>query len=385
MKRNIVLINLAAFFLWMSMYAYVPTLPSFAASLGASAAMIGVIGGAYGVMQIVLRIPLGISSDKLNRDRLLLVIGFAILVVSGILFTFAKTVQQVVFARGVAGAAAAWWVIISASYAKYNDENKQVKAQGILSASSSMGKVAAALIGGFTAQFFGERAPFYAALAVAIVGLVSMCFLKKPAQEQKITPPTGKELLSLMKNRDLVIISFLGIFAQLVCFAIPTYFTYQIAETLGATPADQGNLMLVYFLVTALISLFVGTKVYHKIGGIKCVVGAFLIDAFACIPFFYHINLPVVFLMQVLSGIGYGILTSALAGFVIKAVTPAQRSTATGIFQSVYAIGIFVGPVIAGAVIEYASFDAAYWVIGAISAAAGVVSAFILPKRYDQL
>ena len=54
MKRNILVLNLAAVFLWMSMYTYVPTLTSYAASLGATAAMIGAIGGAYGIMQIAL-------------------------------------------------------------------------------------------------------------------------------------------------------------------------------------------------------------------------------------------------------------------------------------------------------------------------------------------
>lgn len=385
MKRNLILINFAAFFLWLAMYSYVPTLPAFAASLGATAVMLGVIGGAYGLMQILLRIPLGIFADKTGKDKLLLIIGFIILTLSAVLFLFSDTVEAVVFARGVAGAAAAWWVIISASYAKYNEESKQVKAQGVLSASSSMGKVLAALLGGLSAQFFGLRAPFYVALIAALTGLVAMFFLKAPAKPETRTPPTVKELLSLLKNRELVIISVLCLFAQLNCFAIPSYFTSVAAENIGADPGQLGGLMLVYFLTVALISLFVGGRLYRKIGGIKIVVASFILCAFSCIPMFYHMNLMVIYLMQAISGIGYGILTSALAGFVIKAVEPHQRSTATGIFQSLYAIGIFVGPVIAGGVIEAVSFDAAYWVIGIITVAAAVLCGLLLPKKYGKM
>ena len=74
-------------------------------------------------------------------------------------------------ARGVGGAAAAWWVVICASYSKYNEEDKQVKAQGLLNASSNMGKVVAALAGGLLAQAFGLHAPFYFAFLVALVGI----------------------------------------------------------------------------------------------------------------------------------------------------------------------------------------------------------------------
>ena len=385
MKRNLFLINFAAAFLWMAMYSYVPTLPAFATSLGATAVMLGIIGGAYGIMQILLRIPLGIISDKSGKDKLLLIIGFVILTVSAILFIFASTVETVVFARGVAGAAAAWWVIISASYAKYNDESKQVKAQGVLSASSNLGKVLAALFGGLSAQFFGLRAPFYFALGAAIIGLCAMFFLKTPKKAEKRTPPTLRELLSLLKNKDLMIISILCIFAQLICFAVPTYFTSVAAENIGADPGQLGSLTLVYFLTAGVISLFVGTRLYQKIGGIKVVVIAFALNAFSCLPVFYHMNLPVIYVMQVLSGIGYGILTSALAGFVIKAVMPHQRSTATGIFQSIYAIGIFIGPVIAGGVIEAVSFDAAYLTIGIITAAAAIASGLLIPKKYGKM
>ncbi|MEG0915187.1 MAG: MFS transporter, partial [Christensenellaceae bacterium] len=102
MKRNILVLNLAAAFIWMSMYSYVPTLPSYAMTLGANAVMIGVIGGAYGIMQIFLRIPLGILSDKTGKDKLILTIGFVILTISAFMFVFLKSPIWIVVARGVA-------------------------------------------------------------------------------------------------------------------------------------------------------------------------------------------------------------------------------------------------------------------------------------------
>ena len=57
---------------WFSLYAYVPQMTSFAKDMGASYKMIGIITGAYGLSQTLLRIPLGIASDVLNKEKYLL-------------------------------------------------------------------------------------------------------------------------------------------------------------------------------------------------------------------------------------------------------------------------------------------------------------------------
>ncbi|MEG0835273.1 MAG: MFS transporter [Christensenellaceae bacterium] len=385
MKRNILVLNLAAAFIWMSMYSYVPTLPSYAMTLGANAVMIGVIGGAYGIMQIFLRIPLGILSDKTGKDKLILTIGFVILTISAFMFVFLKSPIWIVIARGVAGAAAAWWVIISASYAKYNSEENQIKAQGVLSASANIGKFVAAALGGVVAQLFGLSAPFIVAVVAAIIGLFAVLQFKTPKDAKKFEPPTAKQLVSLLKNKHLILFSCLAIFSQLLCFALPSMFTAVAAQNIGANSFEMGMLMMVYFLVTGISSLFVGTKLYRKIGGIKTLTIAFIIGAFSCIPMFYTMNMGMIYLMQALSGVCYGISCSALSGFVIKCVHPSQRSTATGIFQSLFAIGIFAGPVLAGALIDYVSFDAAYYAMLAASLLAAILSYTLIPKKYDKM
>lgn len=385
MKRNILVLNLAVIFLWMSMYTYVPTLTSYATSLGATAAMIGAIGGAYGIMQIALRVPLGILSDKIGRDRLILLIGFVILVFAAVLFIVVHDVFWVMIARGVSGAAAAWWVVICSSYAKFNAEENQVKAQGMLNASSNGGKVVAALAGGLLAQAFGLHAPFYFALIAALVGLGCILLFQTPRESKKIVPPSGKELLSLLKNKDMMVFSILAIFGQILSFAFPSYFTSEAAKLLGADSSQLGMLMVVYFLFSAVSSLFVGTKAYKKLGGIKCLALCFLTGALTCIPAFYHMNLAVIYVMQAVSGIGYGIILGALAGFVIKSVTPKLRSTAMGAFQSIYAIGIFLGPVIVGNVMEVSTMDTAFWVVFALMLAATVLTVALIPKEYDKM
>jgi MFS family permease len=52
--------------------------------------------------------------------------------------------------------------------------------------------------------------------------------------------------------------------------------------------------------------------------------------------------------VQVLVGVGFGISYAILMGMSIEQVDAAERTTAMGVHQSVYAIGMFVGPWLSG-------------------------------------
>ncbi len=392
MRKNIVFMNLLAAFFWMSMYSYVPNLPEYAQSLGADAVILGIIGGVYGIAQILLRIPLGVISDKTGKNRLMLVAGSIVLTLSCGILMLADNTLLIIWGRLIAGAAAAWWVIQSATYAHYHPDEKQIKAQGFLAASTNWGKLIAALMGGLVAQYLGIRFIFVFAFAVALVSLFFSLKIKDlPKAEEKDAPPVHagpgrlKNLVPLFRNRDLMIFSLLAILSNILCFAAPILFTAVAAKDLGASSLDLGILNLIFYLAAGLTSLFVGTGVYKKMGGINVMAIAFLITALSCVPLFYHVNLGFIYFVQVMAGAGFGITGSAGAGMVIRAVRSDQRATATGIFQSLFGIGIFLGPVLVGNVTQAVSFDAAYWTLVAIAVLSAALCYILIPKRYNKM
>ncbi len=395
MRKNIFLMNILVVCFWMSMYSYVPNLPEYAQSLGADAVVLGIIGGVYGIGQIIIRIPIGTVSDKTGKNKSMLIVGSMVLAVSAGILVLAQDTGMIIFGRLVAGAAAAWWVVQSATYAQYHHDEGQVRAQGVLAASANWGKLIAALAGGLLAQFFGLRSIFVFAFAVALACVfLSMRIMDTKRggahsqTEKHVLPVKGgtlAHLIPLFKNRDLMLFSAIGISFNILYFAAPTLFTAVAARSLGASSLDLGLLNVVFYLLAGGASLFVGTGVYKKIGGIRVVSLSFLITAVSCIPFFYHINLATVYFMQAISGVGFGISTAAVAGFVIRAVQPHQRGAATGIFQSLFGIGIFIGPVIAGTVTQSVSLDAAYWTLVVIQAATAVFCLILIPKKYGAM
>lgn len=380
-RRNTRLMDLAAGLMWFSMFAYVPILPAYAGSLGADAALIGLIGGVYGVLQIVLRCSLGLWSDRLGRDRLLLISGFALMVISALLFLAGESVGWIIAGRTVAGAAAAYWVVLSAAYTKYQ-HGAQVKGQGMLSFDANAGKVLAAVSCAFAAQYFGYRATFVTALLAAAAGLVTVICLRDVPMEKR-EGRTLKSQLSLFQSRDLMVFCMLALISQMVSFAVPTTFTPVIAERLGADSMQLGLMQVVYFAVTSVTSLVMATRLYRRIGGIWMLFWTFAAGAVSCVPDFYS-SIPSIYVMDVLSGICYGVTLAVLAGFVMESVPPAQRGAATGIFQSVYAIGIFLGPVVTGALFGW-SEQAAYWLFAVLCVLCAAACPVLIPKRYAAL
>lgn len=68
-RRSILLFCAATFFYWTALYLYVPVLPVYAQSLGASLSMVGIIIASYALPQFLLRIPIGVWSDALGRRK----------------------------------------------------------------------------------------------------------------------------------------------------------------------------------------------------------------------------------------------------------------------------------------------------------------------------
>lgn len=385
-KRNSSLILLGAILIWVSMYVYVPILPAYAGQLGASYSTIGLISGVYGVLPIFICIPLGYFSGRMNRDRIFMVSGFALVTLSGAMFWFTNSEIWLIAARAVAAAGSAWWVIISSAYAKYLPEDKEVKGQGVITAGSDVGKMIGCVFCMFLADAAGYKSTFAVATISGAIGMIAMFAIKdaKSSQNAIHTDVTMKSTFQLFKNVDLIKFSILATITQMVSFAIPITFTPIMAQRIYASNMDLSLIQLVYVAVVMVTCLFVGTKPYEKLGGIPSLTISFLLGAVSCVPLFYG-NMPMIYLMMVLSGACYGVTLSALAGFVIRAVEPDQRNGAMGVFQTIYSVGVFLGPTLTGGLQATLTLDGGYWVFVGICLLGAILCPLIIPRKYNHM
>jgi len=86
-------------------------------------------------------------------------------------------------------------------------------------------------------------------------------------------------------------------------------------------------------------------------------------------------------LLQAVNGFGRGISYPFLMGLSIRDVPSQDRATAMGVFQGVYAVGMFVGPVTAGAVADAVGVTGAFILAGTVSMVAAVAGLWALQSH----
>ena len=386
MKRNAVLLFLAGAMIWVSMYVYVPILPAYASSLGATSSAIGLISGVYGLLPIFLCIILGYMAGRLGKDKLLLIAGMAIVIVSGLVFLFTNSVTGLFIARAISAAGSAWWVIFCSTYAKFVPEDKEVAGQGQISFSANLGKMIGCTCCIFASQGLAYKRNFVVAIVAGAVGVLLLALMggHKGRTGVHAERLSLKEEFMLMKNKEIIFFGILGMLSQMISFAVPTTFTPVAAQKIGANSTDLSLIQLVYVTVVGFTSLIAGTKFYEKVGGIRMLAYSFVLGAVSCIPQFYT-QMWMIYVMQILSGYCYGVSLAALSGFVVSGVPKLDRSGALGVFQSIYSIGVFIGPTLTGVLMEKFSFDFAYWFFAGISVLAAVLCPLLVPKKYEHM
>ena len=77
-------LSLAIALMWFSIYVYVPTLSTYAEGLGASDTLSGTILSAYGFVQMLFRLPIGIAADLTGRRKAFMLGGLEAAMAAGV-------------------------------------------------------------------------------------------------------------------------------------------------------------------------------------------------------------------------------------------------------------------------------------------------------------
>ncbi|MBM4436170.1 MAG: MFS transporter, partial [Actinobacteria bacterium] len=134
---------------WASLYVYVPVLPIYARQLGASHGIVGMVVGAYGLSQLLLRIPIGVASDHLGRRKPFLVGGMLANALGCVTMALAPGPALLVVGRAILGIGASTYVVSSIYLADFFPRGQIARATSLAVLVSSATQVAILLAGGF--------------------------------------------------------------------------------------------------------------------------------------------------------------------------------------------------------------------------------------------
>jgi predicted MFS family arabinose efflux permease len=379
-KNNIRLFILVTAFYWFSMYAYIPTFSPYIESLGASHKMIGLILGSYGFTQMLIRIPLGIYSDRINKKKIFVNIGILLSFLSTAGMWFAETPALILVFRSLAGASAATWVSFTVLFSSYFEKDDTAHAIGLINASNKSGQVVGMLLGGIIAQALGQQFPFLLAAAGAVVGFSLSLKVdeKKDVDHQAIT---FKEILKVARNKSLLTVSFLAILMMMISHSTTFGFIPVAAKNLGATSFHLGLLTTITTIPGILSSYLSGSYFSQRLGEKNTVTVGFSLLALSCllVPLIDHLYL--LYFNQMLNGFAQGMIFPVLMGLSIKNVEANKRGTAMGFFQAIYGLGMFTGPIFVGTISDLAGLKMGFWMIGLVGILGAVLSRFYKAEK----
>ncbi len=335
----------AAFLYWVSLYLYVPTLPTYAQSKTESLALVGVILSMYGLWQAIIRLPLGIVADWLGRRKPFIIAGFVLAGLGAWAMGTAGDANGLVVGRAITGLAAGTWVPLVVVFSSLYPPEEAVRASAVLTLVSSVARMLATSVTGSLNEWGGYPLAFF--LAVGAAGLAILVVL--PARESKrpVRLPSATGIGGLVIRRDVLLPSLLNAIGQYANWAVTFGFLPILAKQLGATDVTQSILVTLSIAVIIVGNLLATTIVRH-IGARQMVYLNFVLMAAGVGSAALASDLWLIFVAQVCIGLSQGIGYPVLMGMSIRHVADGERATAMGLHQAVYAIGMFGGPWLSG-------------------------------------
>lgn len=358
---------------WFSMYTCVPILTAYVEYLGGSHKAAGLIVGMYGLSQMLLRIPVGILSDRFHKRKLFIIFGLFFSILAGVGIFITHELSWILVLRAIAGAAAATWVDFTILFASYYRREETTKAMGTITFYNTLGQMAGILSGGWFAETFGWESSFYLGAFVGIIGLIGAFFIVEKFEENR-KKITIHGIISVASDRVLLTVSFLAILFQMITFATVFGFTPVFAQSIGATKLDMGLLTFCSIFPAAVAAWVGGRQLSQRIGEKYVIMLGFLLSGIFTVLIPLSGNIGMLIFTQTLAGFGRGLVSPLLMALSIKHMDNGKRATAMGFYQSIYGLGMFAGPLLMGIIGDWLTLKQGFILVGLL----GCVTALLV-------
>ncbi len=356
---------LITFIYWFTLYIYVPVFVSYLDYLGATYTIVGFIVGSYGIMQILLRLPVGVISDRLQIRKPFVIVGLVTGVISCLGFALTESIEFALVSRFISGITASMWVAFTVLYASYFKQEDATRAMGNVQFITVASQLVSMGLSGYLVTQWGWKSPFWVGGFIGLFGILLALQIKESKRKKEIKKIEMKEITDVLKEPVVVKAAILSALAHAVLFITMFGFTPEYALEIGATKDSLIFIVFSFMIPHAIAPIITGRYLAGRFQKWTILVvgfsGAFLFSMI--IPFVK--SLEVLYLTQALNGFAQGMTIPLLMGMAIQTIPNRKRATAMGLFQAVYAIGIFLGPFIAGIFTDEGTFFPVFMTAGA--------------------
>ena len=364
---------------WFAQYIFVPFLTPHLAAMGVAASLSGVILGAYGFSQLILRIPVSISEDCLGRHRLYMSCGLLAVVAGSSLPALFDSPAVYLISRTLAGVGASTWVSFTVAFTGGYPNVKE--RMGRLVACNNLGILISYLVGGTLYERLGMKPLFGISACVAVIALLLLPLCQKGGSTGT-HPFRLKDLWDVLRNRHLMLCSLMCALMQLINFATAMSFVNTYAQQRGASGFLLSLVAIAFYVAGTAASAVYGKGYFSRMSDRAFMAMGFGTFAVYCLALPLCRNVWMILPAQLLGGMSRTLLYTQQMALCTATIRPEQKTTAVGVFQSIYSLGMTVGPIVMGWMLDFTANDypMAFACIS-VFAIAGVIWSLIALKK----
>ncbi len=368
----------AALLYWIGLYLYVPTLPTYAQTKTDDLALIGTMLSMYGLWQAIIRLPLGIAADWVGLRKPFLIGGLLLVALGPWVMRAAIDIDGLILGRAITGLAAGTWVPMVVLFSGLFPPEQSVRASALLTLIGTAGRVLATALTGSLNNLGGYGLAFSLA---AVAGLLAVVVIV-PAHEERRPPkpPSLRGLALLAMRRDVLLPTLLSTIGMYASWATTYGFVPILAKEMGASDVMQ-SLLVTFSLVLTGVGNLSATAIAQRIGAQRLVYASFVFIFFGVGILALAPSLAVLFVAQAFLGLAQGIGYPVTMGLSIRHVSDTERTTAMGLHQAVYAIGMFAGPALSGVLAKSLGLRPMFGITAFACAASGLLLTLLLDEK----
>jgi MFS family permease len=320
--------------------------------LGLGEALAATVASAYGLISIFARLPLFALSDFFKSRKFFIAMALLMVLISSIATVINPSFITLYISSLAFGLGASLLGMFNVIFAETFSAKKAMVSVSILSISPL---IAESLVAPF--QYLATQNSFrnfswlwLMSSFLAVIALVFLFFVedKKP----KVRNFTLPKFLQVLTNYKFLTISIVSIIVSYIRFSTSGANMNKFGDVIGMDPFLIAYLGVVFSISQLIAGVLMGTILTKKIG-VKntLLLGLLLSFGFALIGSLFT-NQYLLFFAFILNGFGYGLTYNVLIGIALQSFSSDYREISMGIFQTFFALGIFLGDIIYNLVIN---------------------------------
>ena len=302
------------------------------------------IAAGYGLMSLIVRLPMFLASDIFKRRKVFIQIALFLLILTSFLVAFNANYLTLYLSSLSLGISATMLALFNVIFSETFSKDKAAVSVSILSIAPLLAEFMAAPI-----QYILTMDTYkqfnYMWLVSGVIALITfvLTFMMKDYRPVDSDFSFNKVKV-VLKHKSFIYICLLAVLLSFIKFS--TSGANMIAY--GKTDLNMTPLMLAYidtvFAVPQLIAgVLVGVYLTRKWGIQKT-----LLFLLGCLLTFYiialYINNPyIIYFSYTLNGLGYGGAYNILIALAMQYFDREYRNVSMGIYQALFALGIYYG------------------------------------------